>query len=262
VLRRVAKFAVAVTVAAPSFSKAIDEQVVARWAQAGGVGYLIPAAWTEGEATERGITVSDENVREAMQSPHDGLTEADRLYESRVQLLNSELRAPIQQAAAQGVTQEQIDAYVQAHPRTSKGERRVRLLITRSPAKARAAERALRRGATWSRAAARYAPNGGPGLVTYPAPPNSRLERQIFKAPKNRLTRYGRYVFKVVEDTPPGPLPIKQQRATAWEILAGEAQQRATDEFEAAVAAKWRPRTMCGPAVTAKDFCSNSPTGQ
>ena len=151
---------------------------------------------------------------------------------------------------------------MQTHPLESKGERRVRLLVARNPARAKAIERALRRGVTWDRAGRRYAPGGGPGLLTYPAPPTDRLERAIFDAAKNRLTRYGRYVFKVVRITPGGPLPAKQQRATAWEILASEAQQRAIATYEAEIKAKWRPRTTCATPATSPDFCSNSPTGQ
>jgi hypothetical protein len=262
VLRRVAKLAVAVSVAAPGFGKSIGDADIARWANAGGVGFLIRAAWTEGEGAERQVSVSDEDAREAMDEPHDGLTERDLLYEARIGLLNAALKAPMLQAAAQSVTEQQIDAYVQTHPLTTQGERRVRILYTRDAARAKAVERALRRGVTWERAAERYAPSGGPGLLTYPAPPKDRLERRIFKARPSRLTRYGRYVFKVVRDTPAGPLPIKQQRATAWEILAGDAQQAATGQYEAAMAAKWRPRTVCAPTVTAKDFCSGSPTVQ
>jgi hypothetical protein len=260
VLRRLAKFAVAVTVAAPGFSKAIDEQDVARWANAGGVGFLISAAWTEGEAQERGVVVSDAEAREAMEAPHDGLTQADRIYEARVGLLKAGLTAPISQAAAQSVTPAQIDAYAQAHPLTTPEERRVRLLIARSPAGAKAVERALRRGVTWERAGQRYAPNGGPGLLTYQAPPTDALERALFKAGKNRITRYGRYVFKVVSITPGGPVPIKQQRATAWELLASEAQTQAIAAFDARVAEKWRPSTTCAAAFRGHSECGNSPT--
>jgi len=112
----VAKLAVAVTVAGPTFSTTIDDADVADWSQAGGVAHLIRAAWTEGEAAERQVTVSDEDVREAMDPPHDGLTRTQRLYEARIDLLDAALKAPISQAAAQSVTQAQIDAYVAAHP--------------------------------------------------------------------------------------------------------------------------------------------------
>jgi hypothetical protein len=263
VLRRLAKFAVAVTVAAPGFSKAIDDTTIARWAHAGGVSFLIGAAWTEGEAQERGVVVSDADAKEAIAAPHDGLTTSDRIYEARIELLKAGLHAPVSQAAAQSVTNEQIDAYVQTHPPlTDPATRRVRLLIGRNAARAKTIERALRRGVTWDLAGRRYAPSGGPGLLTYQAPPTNALEGQILKAPKNRITRYGRYVFRVIEATPGGPLPPEQQRATAWEILASEAQERAIGAYDAQIAAKWRPVTTCAPALQTQPECGNSPTGQ
>ena len=90
---------------------------MARWSKAGGIGYLIGAAWTEGEAQERGVVVSDEDAREAMEPSHDGLTRADRIYEARITLLTQPSRQPIYQNAAQGVTPPQIDAYVASHPK-------------------------------------------------------------------------------------------------------------------------------------------------
>jgi hypothetical protein len=256
----VAQLAVVATVATPTFSKGIDDQTATRWGQAGGVGYLIRAAWTEGEAAERGLTVSEADASEAAAEPHDGLTSAQDLrYEARINLLNAALKAPAEQAAAQSVTQEQIDAFVQLHPLTTTGERRVRLAVAPNPARAKAIERVLRRGVTWDRATDRYGARG-PGLLTYPGPPRGRLEKAIFRASKNRITRYGRYVFKVTSEIKAGPLPQDQQRATAWEILAGDAQSRATQEFDAAMQAKWRPRTMCADPARAPTLCGNSPT--
>ena len=252
----------AVTVAAPGFSKAIGDDEAARWGPAGGVGFLISAAWTEGEAQERGVVVSDADARAAMADPHDGLSRQDRIYEGRINLLNAALHGPVSQAAAQGVTQAEIDAYVQTHPLSSPEERRVRLLIARNPAQARAIERALRRGVTWDVAGRRYTHNGGPGLLTYQAPATDGLERALFKAAKHRITRYGRYVFKVQAITPGGPVPIDQQRSTAWEVLAGDAQEQAIAAFDSQIAAKWRPRTTCAPPGLDAAKCGNSPTGQ
>jgi hypothetical protein len=258
----VAKIAVVVSVAGPGFSREIDDRTVARWAHAGGVGYLIRAAWTEGEAAEKQLTVSDRDVEEAMQEPHDGLTEPEDLrYEARIDLLNAALKEPQLQAAAQSVTPEQIDAWLQTHPLNTLGERRFRVLKAPNRARAKAIEAALERGVTWDRAARKYAPHTGPELDTAPAPPRSGLEKAVYRAKKNRITRYGRYVFKVVGETLAGPLPREQQRATAWEILAGEAQAKAVHNLQAAIAAKWRPRTSCQNPTSAPGLCGNSPTG-
>ena len=89
-----------VTVAAPGFSREIADQDVRRWASAGGVEALIEAAWTEGEAAERQVSVSEDDVRRAMAPPHDGLSTEDRRYEASVSLLDAALKAPSLQAAA------------------------------------------------------------------------------------------------------------------------------------------------------------------
>ncbi len=258
-LRRVAKFAVVVSIAGPGFSRGIDDAEVARWAKAGGVGFLVPAAWTEGEAVERGIAVSDADVEAATASRHDGLSPQDLRYEARIGLLNAALRAPIQQAAAQSVTPAQIDEYVRENPASAPETRRIRIIAASSIHRAEQIKRAIARGLTWKAAARRFrAPDGVRVVTTDPV--DGALYKAANDAHKGRLTRHGRDVFTVLEIRPERPLPRDQLQAHAWEVLAGDAQQRATDEYEAAIKAKWRPRTTCDDPATARDFCSNSPT--
>jgi hypothetical protein len=260
VLRRVAKFAVVVSIAAPGFSKGIEDSTVARWADAGGVGFLIRGAWTEGEAAERGIAVSDADVEGATPPRHDGLTHQDVTYEARIALLNAALRAPIQQAAAQSVTPAQIDEYVRENPASAPETRRIRIIAASSDHRAVQIKRAIARGLTWKAAARRFkAPDGVRVVTTDPL--DGALYAAANAARKGRLIRHGRAVFTVLEIHPERPLPRDQQEAHAWEVLAGDAQQRATTEYEAAIAAKWRPRTTCADPAATKDFCSNSPTG-
>jgi hypothetical protein len=264
VLRRLAKFAVAVTVAAPGFSKAIDEADVARWERAGGVSFLISAAWTEGEAQERGVVVSDAEAREAMQPPHDGLTRADRLYEARIDLLKAGLHAPVSQAAAQSVTQAQIDAYVAAHQKFKPQERAVYLMRLKDRKTAEEALRALNRGVTLERAARRYADHKTALLSVSPGEldETGHLDRAVFRAPTGKYLRYGIHVFRVRSIAAPTPLPLEQQNASAWEVLASEAQEQAISAFDAQIAAKWRPSTTCAPAFRTHPECGTSPTVQ
>ena len=263
VLRRVAKFAVAVTVAAPGFSRAIEDGEVARWAKAGGVGYLIAAAWTEGEAQEHGVVVSDQDAREAIGAPHDGLTREDRIYEARVALLSAGITQPISQNAALSVTQPQIDAYVASHPKFGPERRSVHVMRLTNRQTARKALQALRRGLSLQSATKRYA-NGRTRLIsTEPGELDPKaLGRKIFSARRGAYSRYGSVVFTVRTIEPPQPLPLKVQNAQAFELLASEAQRQALAAYEAELKAKWRPRTMCADPASAPDFCSNSPTGQ
>jgi hypothetical protein len=260
-----AKLAVAVTIAAPGWSKAITDNDVGDWRRASGgeakaLTFLIEAAWSEGEARERGIAVSDEEAREAIdEKPHDGLTRRDLVYQARTKLLATRVRDQIAQPAAQSVTPEQIEAYVQTHPRTEPERRRTRLVIARSRAKAKAAVRGLENNVTWRTTARRYGGSGAPRVIEPGVLPD-KVERAVFKAPRNVLTRYGAYVFKVTEIIPSGPVPLEQQRATAWEILSSEAQASAINAFRAEFRARWRLRTTCAAAYKTHPDCNGPPT--
>lgn len=262
--RRLAKVAVAVTIAAPGWSATISDQDVAHWTRAAGgeakaLGFLIEAAWTQGEAQERGISVSDAEARAALdEQPHDGLTRSDLVDEARATLLTARIRDQITQPAAQSVTPEQIDAYVQAHPRIEPERRKARFVIATSRTQAKAALSALERKVTWRSAARRY---GGTGALRTIEPGElpGKLERAVYRAPKNALTRYGRYVFKVTRILAGEPTPLKQQQATAWEILSSEAQANAIDAFTAEFRSRWRLRTTCAPAFSSHPDCANPP---
>jgi parvulin-like peptidyl-prolyl isomerase len=263
-----AKLAVAVTIAAPGWSTAINDQDVAHWQRAAGgeakaLTFLIEAAWSEGEAWERGIAVSDSEAREAVdEKPRDGLKRSDLVYKARVGLLATRIRDQIAQPAAEGVTPEQIDAYVQTHPRREPERRATRLVIAPSRSKAKAAQRALDHKLTWRSAARRYGANAGSGAprTIEPGVLPKKVEHAVFKAPRKALIRYGTYVFKVTQIIPGGPTPLDQQRATAWEILSSEAQATAITNFKAEFRFRWRLRTTCAAAYESHPDCSNPPT--
>jgi parvulin-like peptidyl-prolyl isomerase len=265
-MRTFAKLAVAVTIAAPGWSAAISDQDVEHWRRASGgeakaLSFLIDAAWTRGEARERGIAVSDEEARQAVdQKPRDGLTRRDLVDQARTELLATRIRDQIAQPAAQSVTPEQIEAYVQTHPRTEPERRTTRVMITPSRAKAKAALRALENKVTWRSAAKRYGSGSGAPRTIEPGVLPDKVERAVFKAPRSALTRYGIYVFKVIKIIASERTPLDQQRATAWEILSSEAQAGAIDAFRAEFRSRWRLRTTCAPAYTTHPDCNNPPT--
>ena len=250
------------TVAAPGWSKAITTEEAQRWERAV-PGFVIPAAWTEGEARERGVVVSDAEAREALdERPHDGLTRSDLLYQARITLLTARIDEHITQPAALSVTPEQVEAYVHAHPRTDPETRAVRLVRAASRADAKRALAALARGLTWASAIRRYSDGGSGRRTIEPGALEERVERAVFRAPRNALTRYGTDVFKVIAINPPRPAPLDQQRASAWEILASDAQQQALEAFRRDLRAKWRPRTTCAAGYASSPDCGNPPTGE
>src|SRR4051812_20570542 len=88
---------VVAVVAAPGYSVSVDEQQVAHWtrargSQAAAFAFLVDAAWTEGEARERGIVVDD---APPPAEPHGGLSRRDRVYEAKLELLSATIHEQI-----------------------------------------------------------------------------------------------------------------------------------------------------------------------
>jgi hypothetical protein len=250
----------AVTISSPTSNRTITAEEVAGWSDYTGdeLQMLIRAAWTEGEAAERQITVTQREIDEEAETDL-GLSRAKQEFLARISLLNARIQDPVKQQAAQSVTAEQIEAYVAAHPRNDPEERRVRVLETRSRERAEQARKAIARGLTWRSAAKRY---GRVRMTTVvKGPLNTGFEQRVLKTPYARTTRFGTTVFRVTKITPQRPAPIPVQRAQAWEILSSEAQRQAVQAFEAELRAKWLPRTTCAPPTTHAD-CGNPPQGE
>jgi hypothetical protein len=241
-----AALAAAITVMGPTYSGTIEDSQIVREAQraegsasqrqAQALSLLIRRQWIEGEANERGIVVSET----------DG--------EDRTAALTAEIHAQITEPAAKSVTPDLVKAYVDANPQTTPHQRTVRFIRTKNRRVARAVLNKLKRGATWS--------SLGATRETFDTADETKTGRAVFRAKLDRTTRYGRVVFRVIKDVPEKPVPRAQQEALAWETLAGEAQQRALDEFNVQFTAKWRQRTVCAPPYAAHADCGQPPSGQ
>ncbi len=267
-----ATLAAAVTVTAPDRTTVIERSELTRWTEASrrqsaALDVLIRSAWFEGEARELGIAVTAKQVRERLRAEADetprGLTRQDLVDSMRAQLAAEAIRERIGTAAAQSVTPAQIDAYVQAHPRTEPEQRTLRLVQATSERNARRATAALKRGATWRFIARRYSVDDGSAGRAREVTRDmlrARVGRAAFEAKQGRLLQVGRYVVKVVAIEPEHPTPLKTQQAAAWEILASEAQQNALTAYEQALISKWRPRTSCAPDLAAHRDCGNAGT--
>jgi hypothetical protein len=239
----------AVTVSAPTGPTVIDRSDVAHWTRLrkDPLGMLIRSAWIEGEARERNVVVTAAQVRERLRGqPRGGLERADLVWRTRIRMLEEVMREPVLTAAALSVTQEQIDAYVRAHPRMDPEKRTVRILVADTEREAR---RALARGGA----------GGRRRTVTRDELP-ARVGRAAFTAERGQLVRVGRYVVKVIAIEPARPTPIKTQNAAAWEVLSSEAQLHALAADAQALIAEWRPRTICAPDLAAHRDCGNAHT--
>jgi hypothetical protein len=187
-------FAVAATIA----GQGVSEEQVSHWAEASGgrqaaLTFLVSAKWTEGEAQERNVVVTQAEAERAVgEEPSRGLTHNDMVYKARLTLLTAGIREQIATPAAQSVTPEQVDAYVRGHPRTRPVRRRMHILQARTRHQAARAKDKIANGLTWRTAARRYGISGGARQKTvWPGDYDLNVEEALFKARINRLTRYG-----------------------------------------------------------------------
>jgi hypothetical protein len=248
------------TISTPTWSTTVTDEDVKLWD-----GYirdqlemLIHAAWIEGEAAERDVTVSQAEIDEQAEVDL-GLSKAKQQWLARIDLLEARLQDPVKQQAALSVTPDQVEGYVAANPRLDPEERAVRVLTTRSRAHAKQALRAITSGLTWSAAAKRYGRVRMRTIVKQQ--PLDGFEQRVLNTRKAKTTRYGTAVFRITKITPRRPAPQAVQEAQAWEILSSEAQRRAVETFDAELRAEWLPRTTCAPQVAHPD-CGNPPTGE
>lgn len=277
---KIAALAVAVSVAGPAYSGTLEDRDVERAARSAegtkterehqALAMLIERQWLEGEAKERGIVVTRAEVDDELELDiEQGFgsrkafkaflkrtkqTEADIKATIRATQLSIRIRDQLTEPAARSVTPDQVKAYVDANPQSTPERRTVRVVATKNRRQAIKVLEKLRRGATFS--------SVGGTLEQYDRADETAPGRAIFRAKLNRLTRYGRIVFKVTRHTPARPLPRAQQEAMAWEVLASQAQEHALEEFKVQFTAKWRERTTCAPRYGRHEDCGQPPTGQ
>jgi foldase protein PrsA len=242
---------------------------------------LVSFAWLRGEAAERGIAVTwDQVVREFRRQRADsfptrrdyrrflreyGQTTDDILVRVHIDMLSDRIRDQV--LAPVTVTDGDVDAYLAEHGKPRVPERRdIRLVLTRERSAAVAAKRELLRGATWSAVARRYSIDAATrrNKARLPNVARSWLERRlgraVFGARPGRIvgpvrTRSGYYIVRVTRVHPAHDVADDVAREDVRQVLLSKGQQAALDSFVAEFEAKWRARTVCAPRWRAQRQC-------
>ena len=263
------------------------------------LGDLLDMVWIQGEADDRGITVSKRDVDAQLQQivtqnftckqgqdPFDcpqlqqflkssHFSEDDVLERVKLQLLSSELQKQITDAVPPVTDQEISDYYNAAQDQfTTPASRDVRLVLNRDKAKVDQAKSQLEQDdspANWNKVASQFSTdvssknNGGlrpgltDGLVEEP------LNSAIFDAPKGQVegpikTPLGYYVYEVEKITPEQVPPLSQLKAQIRSQLHQTAQQQAFTRFVDDYGSKWQSRTVCASGYVI-ERCSNFAKG-
>jgi foldase protein PrsA len=251
--------------------------------------FLIRGNWIEQETDKQKVSVADKDVqkqidaavKQAFQNPGDfqkfllrsGLTQADVFYQQRNQLLQQKLTEKVTKAQGK-VSDAQISAYYEKNKsKFATPERRdLRIVLTKTQAKAAQAKRALDSGQSWKSVTKKFSVDqaskaqGGKLTGVAKGQQEKALDDAIFKAQKGKLvgpvkTQFGYYVLEVSKVTAAKQQSLAQSKASIQQILTSDNQRKALDKFGKDYRKRWKAETACRKGFTTAD-CKNGPKTQ
>lgn len=247
---------------------------------------LISFEWIDGEATLRGLTVTDAEVtrsfekqkRQSFPKESDfqkflrtsGQMVADVRARVRLDLLSNKIREQVT-AARVPVTEQAVQQYYDQHRSrfVEPEERSVRIVVTKRKAAAERARAELERGVSWKSVARRYSTdraskgNGGRLAPLAEGAADPVFDQAVFRARKGRLVgpvRMGSdfYVFTVTKIKRERKQPLTEVKKMIRELIQSEAEQAALDAFVQDFSTRWRALTECAEGYRTSD-CRNGP---
>jgi foldase protein PrsA len=250
------------------------------------VDLLVNLEWIQGEAEAMGIKVSDADVKKSFDQqrkqsfPKDadyrkflkqsGQTEADILTRVKADQLATKIRERVIKGKDK-VTDAQIKAYYDKNRQqfARPESRDLRIVLTKSKARAEQAQAALGDGASFKTVARRFSIDdaskgeGGrlPGVQK--GQQEKALDAAIFAADRGELTgpvrtQFGWYVFKVSKITKADQQSLQEARTTIRQVVSSENQNKALETWVKDFQERWRDRTDCREGFETQS-CSNGP---
>jgi parvulin-like peptidyl-prolyl isomerase len=248
--------------------------------------FLLQGETTERQAAERGVTLTEQELRRAAARVRkasfadeaefesylrkSGATEEDYLFGLRAELLRKRLREDLHRASARPATEGRLTDYFTRHRDefALPARRRVRILVARTRRSADVARTALRRGRSWSAVVAEHAVEGlsrrlgGKPLGVPEGTQEPAADEAIFDAALRRVSGPvrigpGWIVFEVVAELPARDSTLEEARDDVERALAAEASAR-TERAMAALDRAWRGKTQCLPELAIAQ-CANGP---
>jgi foldase protein PrsA len=248
--------------------------------------FLIQAEWVEQEAADRDVKITDKEIKSALEDqkkqafPNDkqykdflansGMTEQDVLFRVKLSQLQQKLTEKVT-GDAKKVSDKDIEAYYAKNKkRFAQPERRdLRVVLTKTQAKAQEAKRALDSGEPFKKVVKQYsideASKSQNGLL--PAVSEGQQEKAfdeaIFAADKGKVegpvkTQFGWYVFKVEKVTEASQQTLEQSTDTIRNLLRSQREQKALDEFIKNFREDYKDQTDCADDYRVAE-CKNAP---
>ena len=251
------------------------------------LGFLIRSTWLDQEATRMNVKVTDKEVQKQIddikkqqftqQGSYEkflqsaGLTNEDVLFQQRVRELQNKITSKVTKGK-DTVTDAQIADYYNKHQSqfSTQERRNVRIVLTKTKAKAQQAKSALQSGGSWKSVAKQYSidqatKNKGGELQGGVAKGQQEkaLDTAIFAADKGKLTgpvktQFGWYVFEVEKITKGKQQSLDESKANIKQQLAQQQQNAALKKFGDDYRKRYKATTDCRKGYEVDD-CKNAP---
>jgi foldase protein PrsA len=248
--------------------------------------FLIQAEWVQQEAEQQDVSVSDKAVQKSFDDqkkqafPNDkafneflktsGMTEEDILFRVKLDQLQQKLTRKVTEDAQKVSDQDIQEYYDKNKKRFAQPERRdLRVVLTKTEAKADQARNALDDGDSWKTVVKEYSideaskAQGGKLPAVAKGQQDKALDDAVFAAKKGEIegpvkTQFGWYVFEVDKITPASQQSLEQSKDTIKNLLRSERQQKALDEFIKDFREEYRDETDCADDYRVAE-CKNAP---
>jgi foldase protein PrsA len=246
------------------------------------LGYLISANWVLSEAGERGVKVSDAEVKKqfnqikAQQFPTEaafqkflsstGYTVSDVLLRVKLDLLSTKLQQKISKEGGAKPSQKEIQSYYEQH-KSQYGQpekRNILIILTKTQAQAEKAKKEIESGKSFASVAksvsidpvSKAAGGSLPGVVK--GQEEKALDEAVFSAQLNVLggpikTPFGYYIYEVKKTIPGSQQALSSVQSTISQQMTAEKQQKAVSEFIKNFRKKWTARTECRSEYSVQD---------
>jgi foldase protein PrsA len=246
--------------------------------------FLVSAKWIEGEAADRGLTASPQEINSQFTQtkkqsfPNDkayqkflktsGQSQADIIYRVKLDVLSNKLRQDVTKDVGTVSDGDIKSYYDQNQQQFSQPERRdLREVLTKTQPKAQEAIKRLQGGESFDKVAKALSVDpatkgqGGRLLGVAKGQQDKSFDAAIFSAVKGQLagpvkSSQGYYVFRVDKVTPATKQSLDQSKVGIRQLLLSQKQQKVLDSFTTDFRSKWRGKTDCLKAYVIPD-CSN-----
>jgi len=248
--------------------------------------FLILEKWVTNEADDQGVNVSAKEAETQFQTAkkqsfpkekdfndflkNNGMTLADARFQVRFNTVYTKLREEAVKKAKKVTDTAVADFYKKNKARfATPTTRDLRVVLTKTKAKADEAKSALDSGGSWKTVAKKYSidqaskAQGGSLLGIAKGSQEKTFDDAIFSAAKGKLTgpvktQFGYYVFQVQKVTAASQQSLKDASPAIKQQLDAQNKQKADDDFNVELRKKWKARTNCQDGYVMQQ-CKNAP---